>query len=91
VERYLEESSPAFDHAVSRATFEPSAWWPLGCRLVNPSGVVWFMVNESHPIVMQTQWRRSYSLPSGKQRRIEGKCVGLLNSDRPVLQQPSFT
>jgi 16S rRNA (guanine527-N7)-methyltransferase len=83
VEHYLDESPSSFDHAVTRATFEPSAWWPLGRRLVMPSGIVWFMMNDLHQLFEHADWSRCYSLPSGKQRCIAAMRVGP-RSDPPT-------
>jgi 16S rRNA (guanine527-N7)-methyltransferase len=82
VERYLEEAHSTFDHAITRATFEPSVWWPLGRRLVGPSGVVWFMMNDPQPFAESPDWCRHYTLPNGKQRRITGKRVDPLGVTR---------
>ncbi|MFH2007291.1 MAG: RsmG family class I SAM-dependent methyltransferase [bacterium] len=49
----LVEQGAKFDHAVSRATFEPSAWLTLACTLVTSRGTIWVMMTEKQ----HQQWR----------------------------------
>ena len=67
----------SFDHAVSRATFEPDAWLALAGSLVTTGGTIWVMLAEKQHL----QWRHG-----GKEHRYE-----VWNKERVLIETPVFT
>lgn len=56
--------------AVSRATFGPEVWVPMGRGLVNPGGLVFAFLSESERRGPTPDEERSYPLPRGQVRRL---------------------
>jgi 16S rRNA (guanine527-N7)-methyltransferase len=54
-----EEITPAFDVAVSRATFAPGEWLDVATRIAAPEGSIWVLVTRDFP-PMLPDWRPAW-------------------------------
>jgi 16S rRNA (guanine527-N7)-methyltransferase len=71
----VEAVNQTFDAAVSRATFDPADWLPIGARLVRPGGLLIAMQGgEQPPLVapagFQLEAEQPYSLAVGSRRLV---------------------
>jgi 16S rRNA (guanine527-N7)-methyltransferase len=66
----LVDRSIKFDHAVSRAVFEPNEWLDIGRRCVHPNGNIWCMLTDRQQEQCQLQGEMHRYTVGGDRKRV---------------------